>query len=223
MKRRPRVVVTRKLPDVVETRMMELFDCQLNLEDRALDARALAEAVRSAEVLVPTVTDHIDAAVIDAGGRPQLTDNLGKNPPDGPDVPLLEVKPDSLQSPSSASPRLQHRRYSAIDPPCGAAQAASACSNLHLAAELDHPVRRNAEKFRRRQRVAMHGLEQFAADGVKARASLRHDGHSAHEERGLHHVELKVLRAAPLEHSRHVGVLHEAVIGDHGKIGRAHV
>src|SRR5262249_25379851 len=68
MKRRPRVVVTRKLPDVVETRRMELFDCQLNLEDRALDAAALAEAARGAEVLVPTVTDHIDAAVIDAAG-----------------------------------------------------------------------------------------------------------------------------------------------------------
>jgi len=66
MKRRPRVVVTRKLPDVVETRMMELFDCQLNLDDRAMDAGALAEAVRGAEVLVPTVTDHIDAAVIAA-------------------------------------------------------------------------------------------------------------------------------------------------------------
>ena len=68
MKRRPRVVVTRKLPDVVETRMMELFDCQLNLDDRAMDAGALAEAVRGAEVLVPTVTDHIDAAVIAAAG-----------------------------------------------------------------------------------------------------------------------------------------------------------
>jgi glyoxylate reductase len=53
---------------VVETRMMELFDCQLNLEDRAMDAAALAEAVRGAEVLVPTVTDHIDAAVIAAAG-----------------------------------------------------------------------------------------------------------------------------------------------------------
>ena len=68
MKRRPRVVVTRKLPDVVETRMMELFDCQLNLDDRAMEAAALAEAVRAAEVLVPTVTDHIGAAVIDAAG-----------------------------------------------------------------------------------------------------------------------------------------------------------
>src|SRR5262249_52480310 len=106
--------------------------------------------------------------------------------------------------------------YSAIDPMQAAPSRPRPCSNLHLAAELDHPVRRNAEKLRRRQRVAMHGLEQFAADGAKARASLRHNGHSAHEERGVHHVELKVLPAAALEHSRHVGVLHEAVIGDHG-------
>jgi glyoxylate reductase len=71
MKRRPRVVVTRKLPDVVETRMMELFDCQLNLDDRAMDRAALAAAMRDAEVLVPTVTDHIDAALVAAAG-PQL-------------------------------------------------------------------------------------------------------------------------------------------------------
>ena len=68
MMRRPRVVVTRKLPDVVETRMMELFDCALNLEDRPFDAAALADAVREAEVLVPTVTDAIDTRVIAAAG-----------------------------------------------------------------------------------------------------------------------------------------------------------
>src|SRR5262249_24685615 len=90
------------------------------------------------------------------------------------------------------------------------------CSNLHLTAELDHSVRRNAEKFRRRQSVAMHGLEQFAADGSPARLSFRHDRNSAHEERRLHHVELKALCAAPLKHSRNIRVLHEPVISDHG-------
>ncbi len=66
--RRPLVIVTRKLPDVVETRLMELFDARLNLEDRPMDAAALAAAAARAQVLVPTVTDRIDKAVIDAAG-----------------------------------------------------------------------------------------------------------------------------------------------------------
>src|ERR1700761_398256 len=68
--RKPKVVVTRKLPDPVETRMRELFDTELNLEDAPLDAAGLAAALKRAEVLVPTITDRIDAAAIAAGGRP---------------------------------------------------------------------------------------------------------------------------------------------------------
>src|SRR5664279_5457708 len=55
----PLVVVTRKLPDSIETRMRELFDARLNLDDAPLTQDAIAEAVRSADVLVPTVTDEI--------------------------------------------------------------------------------------------------------------------------------------------------------------------
>ncbi|MCC7273870.1 MAG: D-glycerate dehydrogenase, partial [Alphaproteobacteria bacterium] len=66
--RKPIVVVTRKLPDVVETRMMELFDARLNVDDQPMDEAALIAAVRWADVLVPTVTDRIDAAVVDAAG-----------------------------------------------------------------------------------------------------------------------------------------------------------
>jgi len=66
--RKPIVVVTRKLPDLIETRMRELFDAKLNLEDRPLTPAELAEAVAGAEVLAPTVTDEIDAAVIEAAG-----------------------------------------------------------------------------------------------------------------------------------------------------------
>ncbi len=69
--RKPLVIVTRKLPDPIETRMRELFDARLNLEDAPLSAEALREAVAEAEVLVPTVTDRIDAAIIEAAG-PQL-------------------------------------------------------------------------------------------------------------------------------------------------------
>ncbi|BBK40330.1 D-glycerate dehydrogenase [Allostella vacuolata] len=69
--KKPTVVVTRKLPDMVETRMMELFDARLNVDDQPMDEAALAAAVAHADVLVPTVTDRIDAAVIAAAG-PQL-------------------------------------------------------------------------------------------------------------------------------------------------------
>jgi glyoxylate reductase len=69
--RKPKVVVTRKLPDPVETRMRELFDAELNLEDQPMSAAALADAAARADVLATTVTDRIDAEVIAAAG-PQL-------------------------------------------------------------------------------------------------------------------------------------------------------
>ena len=69
--RRPLVIVTRKLPDAIETRMMELFDARLNLEDRPMGAAELGEAAARAQVLVPTVTDRIDKAVLAKAG-PEL-------------------------------------------------------------------------------------------------------------------------------------------------------
>jgi glyoxylate reductase len=76
--RKPKVIVTRKLPDAVETRMRELFDAELNLEDRPLTADELADAVSRAEVLVPTVTDRIDARVLaKAGPDLRLIANFG--------------------------------------------------------------------------------------------------------------------------------------------------
>jgi glyoxylate reductase len=65
---RPLVIVTRKLPDVVETRLRELFDARLNLEDRPFSREELIEAVKTANVLVPTVTDRIDRAVLSQAG-----------------------------------------------------------------------------------------------------------------------------------------------------------
>ena len=70
-KKKPVVIVTRKLPDSVETRMRELFTTSLNLEDVPLGEEQLIEAVQKADVLVPTVTDNIDAALIKKAG-PQL-------------------------------------------------------------------------------------------------------------------------------------------------------
>ncbi|WP_308910689.1 2-hydroxyacid dehydrogenase [Pseudokordiimonas caeni] len=75
---RPKVAVTRKLPDSVETRMAELFDVTLNLADEPLSKEALKAAVATADVLVPTVTDTIDAEVIEAAGEQlKLIANFG--------------------------------------------------------------------------------------------------------------------------------------------------
>jgi glyoxylate reductase len=65
---KPLVVVTRKLPDVIETRMMELFDTRLNRDDKPMSQAALVEAVKTADVLVPTVTDRIDKGVLSQAG-----------------------------------------------------------------------------------------------------------------------------------------------------------
>jgi glyoxylate reductase len=62
------VIVTRKLPDPTETRMMELFACRLNLDDKPLSKGELIAAVGEADVLVPTVTDRIDAEVLGHAG-----------------------------------------------------------------------------------------------------------------------------------------------------------
>lgn len=76
--KRPTVIVTRKLPDVVETRMRELFDARLNVDDVPMSQAQLVEAVQAADVLVPTVTDRIDRSVLaQAGPRLKLIANFG--------------------------------------------------------------------------------------------------------------------------------------------------
>lgn len=75
---RPRVIVTRALPLSVEQRMSELFDTALNPDDAAMDRAALAAAMADCDVLVPTVTDIIDAELIaGAGERLKLIANFG--------------------------------------------------------------------------------------------------------------------------------------------------
>jgi glyoxylate reductase len=72
------VVVTRRLPEAVETRMSELFRVELSDDDRPMSRDALAEAMRRADVLVPTITDTIDAALLaQAGERLKLVANYG--------------------------------------------------------------------------------------------------------------------------------------------------
>src|SRR6476659_5098785 len=64
VKKKPLVVVTRKLPDSIETRMRELFDARLNLDDTPMTPAQIADAVRTADVLVPTVTDEITDEIL---------------------------------------------------------------------------------------------------------------------------------------------------------------
>jgi glyoxylate reductase len=70
-RKKPLIIVTRKLPDAIETRMMELFNARLNLDDHAMSREELRQAVETADVLVPTVTDTIDEALLNQAG-PQL-------------------------------------------------------------------------------------------------------------------------------------------------------
>ncbi|MBO9455073.1 D-glycerate dehydrogenase [Paracoccus sp. R12_1] len=73
-----RVAVTRRLPEAVETRMKELFDVVLRDDDRKLSREELASAMQNADVLVPTVTDQIDANLLaQAGERLKLIANYG--------------------------------------------------------------------------------------------------------------------------------------------------
>jgi lactate dehydrogenase-like 2-hydroxyacid dehydrogenase len=76
--RKPKVIVTRKLPDAVETRMRELFDTELNVTDEPMTRKQLLEAASRCDVLSPTITDKIDAPFLDkVGERLKLIANFG--------------------------------------------------------------------------------------------------------------------------------------------------
>ena len=72
------VTVTRRLPEPVERRLAELFDVQLRDTDTPMTKAQLAEAMKETDVLVPTVTDRIDANMLaGAGERLKLIANYG--------------------------------------------------------------------------------------------------------------------------------------------------
>ncbi len=72
------VVVTRRLPEAVEIRLKELFDVELRETDAAMTRDELAAAMQRADVLVPTITDQIDAGLLgQAGERLKLIANFG--------------------------------------------------------------------------------------------------------------------------------------------------
>jgi glyoxylate reductase len=91
-RKKPLVVVTRKLPDSVETRMRELFEVELNADDKPMTPSDLIKAAQRADVLVPTVTDEVDAKVIEqAGAQLKLIANFG-NGVDNIDVPAAHKR-----------------------------------------------------------------------------------------------------------------------------------
>ncbi len=75
---KPLIIITRKLPAPVEERLAELYQCEFNKDDKPMSASALKAAIARADVLVPTVTDRIDSAIIDAAGsKLKLIANFG--------------------------------------------------------------------------------------------------------------------------------------------------
>ncbi|MDA7846364.1 D-glycerate dehydrogenase [Amylibacter sp.] len=73
-----KVIVTRKLPNIVQSRLKELFDVEFSQNDIPLSRNELLEAMKRAEVLVPTLNDNIDASLLaEAGNKLKLLANYG--------------------------------------------------------------------------------------------------------------------------------------------------
>lgn len=62
---KPKVIITRRWPDKAEARASELFDVQLNEDDHPMSAAELQEALKTADAVCPTVSDKVDASVLD--------------------------------------------------------------------------------------------------------------------------------------------------------------
>ena len=75
---RTKVVLTRRLPEPVETRLKELFDVTLRNHDTPMSRAELVDAIKTCDVLVPTITDKIDAGLLgQAGANLKLIANFG--------------------------------------------------------------------------------------------------------------------------------------------------
>lgn len=91
-KQKPKVYITRKLPDPVEQRMLELFDVEINITDQPRSRPELLAAIKNVDVLVPTVSDIIDADLISqAGPLLKLITNFG-NGVDNIDIKAARAK-----------------------------------------------------------------------------------------------------------------------------------
>ncbi len=75
---KPKVIVTRRWPEAVETRLAEVFDVRLNESDRPMSQDQLRAAFTEADAVFPTVSDRIDAAVLGAEPlKAKLCGNFG--------------------------------------------------------------------------------------------------------------------------------------------------
>ena len=75
---RTKVVLTRRLPEPVETRLKELFDVTLRDHDTPMSRAELVDAIKTCDVLVPTITDKIDAGLLgQASSNLKLIANFG--------------------------------------------------------------------------------------------------------------------------------------------------
>ena len=92
MSAKPLVIVTRRLPEVVETRLMELFNTKLSIDNKPFSKNQLIDAVKEADILVPTVTDIIDKNIIEnASSKLKLIANFG-NGTDHIDLEAIQKK-----------------------------------------------------------------------------------------------------------------------------------
>ena len=163
---RPIVIVTRKLPDVVETRLRELFDARLNLDDKPFSREELIEAVKTANVLVPTVTDRIDRGVLSQAGprsqadRPVRHRRRQYRPRDG-------AQPQHHRHQYAGRAHRGHRRHDHGADPRRAAAA--------------HRRRRRAQERRRRVAGLVADLD---ARPPHLRQAARHRRHGAHRPGG---------------------------------------
>ena len=120
---KPVVAVTRKLPPAIETRMMELFEARLNENDQPLSAAEIVAKCDGAEVLVPTVTDAIDADLITA-----LPDNIRLIANFGAGVDHIDlIAAAGARYPGDKHPWCPDRRYRRSDHCVVAVGAAPAC------------------------------------------------------------------------------------------------
>ena len=92
MSEKPLVIVTRRLPELVETRLMELFNTKLSIDDKPFSKKQLIDAVKEADVLIPTVTDKIDMNILEnASSKLKLIANFG-NGTDHIDIETAQKK-----------------------------------------------------------------------------------------------------------------------------------
>ena len=69
LKKKPKIILTRKLPDSIEIRMKELFDTEINISDRMFSNDDLVDALKTADIIVPTVTDKLTSEIINKASK----------------------------------------------------------------------------------------------------------------------------------------------------------